>query len=60
MLCRNREDCATASERKCVADIFYVENPRKFQTESVNTIELPWDIDPYPRQSYLIYFLSLF
>ena len=25
ILCRNREDCATASERKCAADIFYVE-----------------------------------
>ena len=26
ILCRNREDCATASERKCAADIFYVED----------------------------------
>ena len=39
---------------------FYAEDPRKFQTGSINTIELPWDMVPYPRQSFLISFFSLF
>ena len=38
----------------------YVEDPGKFQTESVNTIKLPWNMDPYPKQSFLISFFSLF
>ena len=33
ILCRNREDCATASERKYAADIFYIED---CMTASVN------------------------
>ena len=36
-------------KEKCAADIFFVGDPTKFQKESLETIELPWDIDPYPR-----------
>ena len=46
-------------KEKCAADIFYVEDPRKFQKESVDTIELPWTMNPYPRQSFLISFFLI-
>ena len=66
--------CTAASEyifvqkpwkKMCSWYFFYVEDPRKFQTESVNTIELPWVVAAVvtawpPKQSFLISFLLLF
>ena len=56
ILCRNREDLCS-----CFWIYFFMLKTRgNSLAGSVNTIKLLWDMDPYPKQSFLISFFSLF